>query len=190
MRKLNYLLLFTTVLLTTNCGSKKTTNSQYGVKSTLPLSKESLNPPNGVISGWGQRESSKEYSAIERATNAATVDLTKFFDQLVKSAWEEYTEDREINGKQKFTSRGLTLIEGVVDRAVRGVRTHKRESYYNEEKDIYTAFVVVHLEYEKALEDLKKAMRNDEILKQDFVFKQYKERATENFEQMKSRRNY
>lgn len=163
---------------------------QYGVKSNLPLSELSLNPPEGEIAGWGQRQTTKEYTAIDRAKNAATVELTRILDQIVKSAWEEYEEGREIDGKTKTSERAFTLIEGVVDSAIRGVKVIGRESYYDKEKNLYTAFVVVSLNFEKALDDISKAVSLDEELKQDWAFEKFKERADKNFEEAKSRRNY
>lgn len=132
----------------------------------------------------GLGESMDQATARRRAMSNARGDLAAAISTTVKGTTDNYVNSREFNNREEVQERFESLTREVINQELNGVRTICQQAVRVTANGNFKYYVAIELSGQELLSAMNSRLSNDERLRIDYDYEQFKktfEQEMENF---------
>lgn len=133
-------------------------------------------------------ESADQATAKKKAYSNARADMASAINTTIKAVIDNYVNSREFNNREEVEERFEGLTREVIDQELSGVKTICEEVVMVNSTGKYKYYVALELSGQDLVSEFNERISNDERLRIDYDYEQFKETFNQEMEKMQNNR--
>jgi hypothetical protein len=134
-------------------------------------------------------ESQDQATAKKKALSNARADLASSVQTTIKGVIDNYVNSRELNNTEEVEERFESLTREVINQKLTGVKTIC-EKTARTTAGTYKTYIAIELAGDELMNAMNERLSNDDKLKIDYDYEQFKKTFNEEMKKMESERGY
>src|SRR5690606_9198721 len=167
------------------CKSKKDAPPKGETEVVVPCSGPDYFTTNKFFRANSIGESQDQVTSKRKALTNARNELAQAIQTTVKTVTDNYVNSREMNNREEIEERFETLNREVVDQTLAGIRT-LCEKLVRTEQGTYKTYIAIELSADELVAKYNERISQDERVKIDYDYENFKETFEKEMEKMKS----
>lgn len=134
----------------------------------------------------GLGESMDQATAKKKAFSNARADLASAINTTIQGTIDNYVNSREFNNREEVQERFEGLTREVLDQELTGTKTICQKAVKVTDSGNYKYYVAIELSGQDLIGAMNERLSNDERLRIDYDYEQFKETFNEEMEKLKN----
>src|SRR5690606_1683197 len=172
-------------VLAVGCKSKKEAPPKGEVEVVVPCSGPDYFTTAKYFRANSIGESQDQVTSKRKALANARAELAQSIQTTVKTVTDNYVNSREFNNREEVEERFESLNREVVDQTLSGIRT-LCEKLMKTQEGTYKTYVAIELSADELVAKYNERISQDERVKIDYDYENFKETFEKEMEKMKS----